>query len=53
MLVTTLGGIDMLGLSGIVLGPLAAALFLASWQILSEQRMKQPGGVPVAPSVEE
>ena len=38
VLVTTLGGIEVAGLSGIVLGPLAAALFLTGWQILSEQR---------------
>jgi predicted PurR-regulated permease PerM len=38
VLVTTLGGIDLIGLSGIVVGPLAAALFLTGWQILSEQR---------------
>ncbi|WP_052207904.1 AI-2E family transporter [Croceibacterium mercuriale] len=53
VLVTTLGGIDAFGLSGIVLGPLAAALFLTCWQILSEQRLEQPGRTPVAPSVEE
>ncbi len=38
VLVTTLGGIDLLGLSGIVVGPLAGALFITGWQILSEQR---------------
>lgn len=39
VLVTTLGGIELLGLSGIVVGPLAGALFLTSWQILTEQRL--------------
>ena len=38
ILVTTLGGIGLLGLSGIVIGPLVAGLFLASWAILREQR---------------
>ncbi len=38
ILVTTLGGISLVGLSGIVLGPLVAGLFLASWSILREQR---------------
>lgn len=38
VLVTTLGGIDLLGLSGIVVGPLAGALFITGWQILTEQR---------------
>lgn len=38
VLVTTLGGINLFGLSGIVIGPLAAALFLTGWQILTEIR---------------
>jgi len=38
VLVTTLGGIDLLGLSGIVIGPLVGALFLTGWQIFTEQR---------------
>lgn len=38
ILVTTLGGISLVGFSGIVLGPLVAGLFLASWSILREQR---------------
>ncbi len=38
ILVTTLGGIGLLGLSGIIVGPLVAGLFLASWAILREQR---------------
>lgn len=38
ILVTTLGGLSLVGFSGIVLGPLVAGLFLASWSILREQR---------------
>ena len=38
ILVTTLGGIASFGLSGIVLGPLVAGLFLAAWSILREQQ---------------
>ena len=38
VLVTTLGGINIFGLSGIVIGPLVAALFLTGWQILTEER---------------
>ena len=38
ILVTTLGGLSIAGVSGIVLGPLVAGLFLASWSILQEQR---------------
>ena len=38
ILVTTLGGLSIAGFSGIVIGPLVAGLFLASWSILQEQR---------------
>ncbi|NQX93369.1 MAG: AI-2E family transporter [Erythrobacter sp.] len=40
ILVTTLGGLSIAGFSGIVIGPLVAGLFLASWSILQEQRAK-------------
>lgn len=49
ILITTLGGIAVLGLSGIVLGPLAAGLFLAGWAILREQREAQAAVVLPAP----
>jgi len=39
VLVTTLGGINLVGLSGIVVGPLAGALFITGWQVLAEQRL--------------
>jgi predicted PurR-regulated permease PerM len=39
VLVTTLGGIETCGLSGIVIGPVVAALFITGWQILTRQRM--------------
>jgi predicted PurR-regulated permease PerM len=39
VLVTTLGGIDLVGLSGIVVGPLAGALFITGWRIMTEQRL--------------
>ncbi|WP_070151887.1 AI-2E family transporter [Sphingobium phenoxybenzoativorans] len=42
VLVTTLGGIELIGLSGIVVGPLAGALFMTGWQILTEQRFASP-----------
>jgi predicted PurR-regulated permease PerM len=38
ILITTLGGIASFGLSGIVIGPLVAGLFLASWSVLNDQR---------------
>ena len=44
VLVTTLGGIGLMGLSGIVIGPLVAGLFLAGWTILREQRAGADAG---------
>lgn len=44
VLVTTLGGIDLIGLSGIVVGPLAAALFLTGWAALTEERLGEAPG---------
>lgn len=43
ILITTLGGIATLGLSGVVLGPLVAGLFLAGWSIIQE--IREPGPV--------
>ncbi len=49
VLVTTLGGINLVGLSGIVVGPVAGALFLTGWQILTEEREEPvPEPEPVA-----
>ena len=45
VLVTTLGGISLAGFSGIVLGPLVAGLFLASWSIFQEQRAEDEEAV--------
>ena len=44
VLVTTLGGIEVAGISGIVVGPLVAALFITGWQILTEQRQARAAG---------
>ena len=44
ILVTTLGGLSIAGFSGIVIGPLVAGLFLASWSILQEQRAEDEEG---------
>lgn len=42
VLVTTLGGIELVGLSGIVVGPIVGALFITGWSILTEQRLGRP-----------
>lgn len=38
VLITTLGGIDLFGFNGIVIGPVIAALFIATWQIVTRMR---------------
>lgn len=35
ILITTLGGMELFGINGFVIGPLIAALFIACWNILS------------------
>jgi len=35
ILIATLGGIEVYGINGIIIGPLIAALFIACWNILS------------------
>ncbi|WP_334364750.1 MULTISPECIES: AI-2E family transporter [unclassified Bradyrhizobium] len=38
VLISTLGGIDVFGLNGFVIGPLIAAIFMVSWEIFSASR---------------
>ena len=42
VLVTTLGGIASLGLSGIIIGPVVAGLFLTAWAVLRHDREIAP-----------
>lgn len=41
VLATTLGGLAVFGLNGFVLGPVIAAVFIASWDIFSEARREE------------
>ena len=45
VLISTLGGIEVFGLNGFVIGPLIAAMFMVSWEIFSASR----GAVQEAP----
>ena len=38
VLISTLGGIQVFGLNGFVIGPLIAAMFMVSWEIFSASR---------------
>lgn len=44
VLISTIGGIDAFGLSGFVIGPVIAALFMTVWQIFSESRQSTNAG---------
>lgn len=44
VLISTLGGLQMFGISGFIVGPLLAALFLAAWDILTEVRILSSNG---------
>lgn len=41
VLVSTLGGIEIFGLNGFVVGPMTAAMFIAVWDIFSEARQRK------------
>ncbi len=38
VLISTLGGLEMFGFNGIVIGPVIAALFIATWNIFTQMR---------------
>ncbi|OAN53341.1 MULTISPECIES: AI-2E family transporter [Sphingomonadaceae] len=44
VLISTLGGLQVLGFNGLVIGPVAAALFIAAWDIFAHSRLQpEPG----------
>lgn len=42
VLISTLGGIQVFGLNGFVIGPLIAAIFMVTWDIFSASRQASP-----------
>jgi predicted PurR-regulated permease PerM len=42
VLIATLGGIAIFGINGFVIGPVIAALFMATWDIASASRPEAP-----------
>ena len=41
VLISTLGGLELFGINGIVIGPLLAALFMAVWTIFTDARLAE------------
>lgn len=42
ILFSTLGGLSIVGITGVVLGPVIAALFIAAWQMYEQDHFKRP-----------
>lgn len=49
VLISTLGGLELFGLSGFIIGPVIAALFLAVWEIFIV--LRRPGVTPDRPGL--
>ena len=50
VLISTLGGIEVFGLNGFVIGPLIAAMFMVSWEIFAaSKRASGDGAAPEGP----
>jgi predicted PurR-regulated permease PerM len=47
VLIATLGGFELMGFNGFVIGPVIAALFMAVWEIFGEA---QPADLPITPA---
>ena len=45
VLISTLGGLEIFGMNGIVLGPVIAAMFMVVWDIFSASRRGEPTSV--------
>jgi len=43
VLISTLGGMSLFGISGFVIGPMAAALFIAAWDLSATESEKHGG----------
>jgi predicted PurR-regulated permease PerM len=42
VLISTLGGIEVFGLNGFVIGPLIAAIFMVTWEIFTSSKLASP-----------
>jgi predicted PurR-regulated permease PerM len=49
VLVSTLGGIEIFGLNGFVIGPVIAAMFIAAWQIMADDEEAAATDAPPRP----
>ncbi len=47
VLITTLGGFELMGFNGFVVGPVIAALFMAMWEIFSDEARRIAPSLPI------
>jgi len=48
VLVSTLGGIAVFGVNGLIIGPVIAAMFIAAWDLFTAERQTLGGDPPPA-----
>ncbi|MGL5838873.1 MAG: AI-2E family transporter [Sphingorhabdus sp.] len=41
VLISTLGGLSVMGINGLIVGPVIAAMFIAAWEIFAESRSEE------------
>lgn len=49
VLISTLGGLEIFGFNGIIIGPMIAAVFLSVWEIFAEARARRVAATPPTP----
>ncbi|HZV92341.1 MAG TPA: AI-2E family transporter, partial [Caldimonas sp.] len=42
ILLSTIGGLAVIGLNGFVIGPVIAAMFVSAWQLFASERRRRP-----------
>ncbi|HKU00493.1 MAG TPA: AI-2E family transporter, partial [Paraburkholderia sp.] len=50
VLISTLGGISLMGINGFVIGPLIAALFISCWDLLRRDQHHHDDGAASQPA---
>lgn len=48
VLIATLGGFELMGFNGFVIGPVIAALFLAAWEIFGDEARRAAPNLPIS-----
>jgi predicted PurR-regulated permease PerM len=49
VLMSTLGGLAVFGVNGLIIGPVIAAMFIAAWDLFTAERLAMPDDPPLPP----